>query len=261
MRSSSDLQMSVLGGACRAYNLALRTYPLLTNSLTSSLLCGCGDILAQVKGYRSRQDTGRISWRKSFKSVDKMRLLRFAAKGLIGGLIWAMWYDASELILQHFERGYLFATFANLSTAGRTVLRTSILLLLEQFLCCPIIFGLWDLPIATVLNGAPLRRIPFEIRTKLGDMLVENAKLWTVANVIVYNVPVHFRTGLSSVFDIWWESIVSEFAADCGKDEDCSIELVDQSLMPVQYSASDNTPAAVFIISNSTDVSYSDDLN
>jgi len=136
--------------------------------------------------------------------------------------------------------------------------------MLEQFLGCPLIYGLFDLPIATLLNGASPKQIPYEVRDKLGDMLVENAKMWPLANIIVYNTPLQHRTGISSVFDIWWESVVSNYAADCGKKahQDSMVHSTlnlttatteqKQRVLPVRYPKEKLSPAAVFMVTNST---------
>jgi hypothetical protein len=214
-------------------------------------------MLAQVRSKITSVKEEKKGWRKTIQSIDRLRLMRFAAKGLVSGLLWSYWYDISDSILLGLERNYLFATFANLSATGRTLAKTAMAIALEQFLWCPAVFGLFDLPVSTVLNGASVRRIPFEIRTKLGEMLKENAKLWTFANILVYNSPLRYRTGLASIFDVWWESILSDFAADCGKDE-CPIQVevssaqTEQALIPVKFPDSGETPAAVFVISNAT---------
>jgi len=98
--------------------------------------------------------------------------------------------------------------------------RTLMLISIEQFVTCPIVFGCWEIPVSTILNGAPLSKIPREIKDKSGDLLIANAKVWTFANVLIYNVPVQYRTALSSMCDLVWQSIVSEFAARCGSDDE-----------------------------------------
>jgi len=62
-----------------AYSRLLVEYPLPTKSLTSGALCGVGDTIAQF----------RDSSRKEF---NHGRLIRFAGKGCVGGIIWSFWY-------------------------------------------------------------------------------------------------------------------------------------------------------------------------
>lgn len=63
--------------------------------------------------------------------------------------------------------------------------------------------------------------------SKLNGLLVSNAKVWTLANVVIYNVPVDWRPAISNVVDILWQSIVSDVAADCGKVDDDVCEVPD----------------------------------
>jgi len=68
--------------------------------------------------------------------------------------------------------------------------------------------------------------VPKEVKSKLGYMLVENAKVWTLANMVIYNAPVQFRVVLANIGDIFWQSIVSDVAADCGtKQGECDIDV------------------------------------
>ena len=49
---------------------------------------------------------------------------------------------------------------------------------------------------------------------------MSNAKVWTLANLVIYNSPVEWRPVVANFVDILWQSIVSDVAADCGKVED-----------------------------------------
>jgi hypothetical protein len=93
-----------------------------------------------------------------------------------------------------------------------SVVKTIASIMLEQFIACPIIFGLWDLPILSIMHGSPLRSVPGIVRQKLLKLLIVNAKLWTVVNVVIYNIPLRFRVLVLSIADIFWESLVSSIA-------------------------------------------------
>jgi hypothetical protein len=93
-----------------------------------------------------------------------------------------------------------------------TVVKTIASILLEQFIACPLIFGLWDLPILSIMHGSPPSSIPGIVRQKLLKLLIANAKLWTVVNVVIYNIPLKFRVLVLSIADIFWESLVSSIA-------------------------------------------------
>jgi hypothetical protein len=93
-----------------------------------------------------------------------------------------------------------------------SLVKTIASILIEQFIACPIIFGLWDLPILSIMHGSPLASIPGIVRQKLLKLLIANAKLWTVVNVVIYNIPLRFRVLVLSIADIFWESLVSSIA-------------------------------------------------
>lgn len=79
-------------------------------------------------------------------------------------------------------------------------------------LVCPLMYAFWDIPVPALLSGSPLRTIPAQVQSKLGDLLIANAKLWTPVNIIVYSIPVEFRLLLSSMTDVVWQSINSAIA-------------------------------------------------
>lgn len=58
---------------------------------------------------------------------------------------------------------------------------------------------------------------------------MSNAKVWTLANVIIYNSSVEWRPVIANVVDVLWQSIVSDVAADCGKavDDVCEVGELD----------------------------------
>jgi len=164
--------------------------------------------------------------------IDIKRLARFATKGFFGSSIWSVWYDLSESLfnsanimsaLAHIgillDADSTITIMNNKSIAIVNIVRTLGLMIVEQFVACPIIYGLWEIPVSTALNGAPVSRIPYEIKDKLGNLLIENAKVWTWVNILIYNSPVQYRSALASAGDIVWQSIVSDFAADCGNEE------------------------------------------
>mmetsp|Transcript_13325 Transcript_13325/g.25007 ORF Transcript_13325/g.25007 Transcript_13325/m.25007 type:complete len:366 (-) Transcript_13325:84-1181(-) len=204
----------------QTYSSALLEHPLLTKATTGFFLCGLGDILAQIRGFQSSLQEGQ-QVKQILERMNWLRLARFAVKGFFGTCIWALWYDLSDSILSE-EKIVSFIVsivgFSDISDALLNAIRTVILILAEQFITCPIIYGFWEIPMSTLLNGAPASRITYEVKDKLFNMLFENAKVWTVANILIYNVPLQYRTGLANIMDVIWQSIVSDFAANCGKN-------------------------------------------
>jgi hypothetical protein len=216
-----------------AYSTALQQHPTVTKGATGLVLCGIGDVIAQLRSpmitvNKNQNDSDLNLLRLYVDSINYRRLSRFAIKGFFGAIIWGTWYELSANLI---STDNITSILSSLGVeAGLiennifiTIIRTISFMLTEQFVACPILFGLWEIPAATVMNNAPLERIPYEIEDKLKDMLIANAKVWTAANVIIYNIPVQYRVGLSNVIDIFWQSIVSDFAADCGT-EGCSVD-------------------------------------
>jgi hypothetical protein len=98
------------------------------------------------------------------------------------------------------------------SSSIHTFVKTIVSILLEQFIACPIIYGLWDLPILSIMHGSPLASIPGIVRQKLLKLLIANAKLWPVLNIVIYNIPLRFRVFVLSIALIFWESLVSSIS-------------------------------------------------
>ncbi len=222
--SQSELPSAFLN----IYSTMLVEHPLPTKSLTSGILCGVSDALAQYRDV-SRQEFNYGRW------------IRFASKGCVGGIIWSFWYDNLDSFLNvdsdfnvYKVSGVIGDGGADATTATVTlqkanyqwiqlhtaIVTTTLSILLEQFLWCPIVYSGWELPVSTLLNGGDFSTIKKEVSSKVGDLLIMNAKVWTFANVIIYNCPVAFRPAVSNIVDILWQSIVSDVAADCGKVDD-----------------------------------------
>ena len=96
--------------------------------------------------------------------IDIERLARFATKGFFGSSIWSVWYDLSESL---FNSANIMSALAhigilldadstitfmnNKSIAIVNIVRTLGLVIVDQFVACPIIYGLWE--IATLISG------------------------------------------------------------------------------------------------------------
>jgi len=271
-----DMQFEIIA---QAYSNSLAEHPFITKGMTGFFLCGMGDILAQIRGFQYETNSASsgaadFAGIPSVEKINKSRLARFAAKGFFGTSIWAKWYDLSDSL---FTPSNVMAALAYIGLPGfldvdgsnaivtMNVARVLGLMFTEQFIACPIIYGCWEIPASTVVNGAPVSRVPFEVKDKLPSMLIENAKLWTFLNVIIYNCPVQFRSILANLGDIVWQSIVSEFAAKCGnsiKDDKALLEEyvkveqnleVDGTLVGAQkVSFVTNTEVSLGFITNST---------
>lgn len=216
-----------------AYSNALTNHPFITKGTTGLILCGVGDIIAQVRGLDSErtststnekldEESLLVTSSSLMENIDGARLLRFSTKGFFGTSIWSAWYDYSESV---FNNEFVVSALASAGILDASdlvinIARVFMLMSTEQIFVCPIIYGMWEIPVSTILNGAPISRIPFEIKDKLVDMLVESAKIWTFGNVLIYSSPVQYRSAISNVGDVLWQSIVSDFSADCGNEDE-----------------------------------------
>ena len=133
----------------------------------------------------------------------------------------AYWYDFAQPLTDDLTRGVG-------SDASLLLAKTTLSVALEQFVMIPVYFSLYLIPISTLQNGESLRQVPAAIGEKLPDLFISNAKLWTPANVIIYNLPIQWRSLASNLFDLVWGVIASNsvnVAACDGVDADeCIID-------------------------------------
>ena len=157
-------------------------------------------------------------------------------KGIGCGLIWTAWYQIAELWSHGLTNAVLASYKMTLSAQSlkrmESVVYTLVSIALEQFVGSPIIFGLWDIPLLSYLHGTPVAKLPGVVRKKLLPLLIANAKLWTLVNILIYNVPLQFRVAALSCADLVWQMILSTQlaspAATTHEDDDPSsiIELL-----------------------------------
>jgi Mpv17 / PMP22 family len=88
-----------------------------------------------------------------------------------------------------------------------------ICILLEQCVVSPLLYAVWDIPVPALLSGSPIRQIPAQISSKMGPLLIANAKVWTPANLITYNLPTEFRVLFASCTDLVWQIVCSKITS------------------------------------------------
>ena len=186
-----------------AYSHCLITFPLVTESITAGAMAGLGDYLAQTRQHTiTKYDKGR---------TDKRRTSRFILKGFGEGILWSFWYRFAEHWSHIITLGVLHWMGLGQTTSPHfaKILRTVISVGLDLLLACPLIYGAWDIPFLTLMSGKSVKKIPMEIRQKMGPMLRASFLLWTPVNVVIYNAPLRYRVILSSAADVLWQSMVS----------------------------------------------------
>jgi len=194
------------------YQYLSSSFPLETQSATLGTFAGVGDVIAQSKTNRGAPAPETIGANKPEKRYDPTRSGRFVLKGLGSGLIWATWFPFADGWSNAITADALSSLAVTDAGIAHTVAKTITSLLLEQFVACPVVYSLWDIPFPALLAGVPLSRIPGMIRDKIPGLLWDNAKVWTFANILIYNLPVNWRVFAVSIVEIFWASIVSSVA-------------------------------------------------
>jgi hypothetical protein len=211
------------------YESCVNQYYFPTQSMLGAISAILGDAIAQITtSTMSTEETqGAPRYRKESTlggtdygfNYDLNRGMAYFCKGLGGGIVWAAWFDFADVWTND-------CTLAFLSKCSTTMIwnqpsliapsthdilqqttQTTLSILSEQFLVCPLLYGLWDIPVTTLLLGSPPRQVPIQIQEKLCPLLVNNAKVWTVVNVVTYNIPVEYRVLFSSAADVLWQVI------------------------------------------------------
>eukprot|EP00537_Pseudo-nitzschia_pungens_P000799 CAMPEP_0172375832 /NCGR_PEP_ID=MMETSP1060-20121228/63623_1 /TAXON_ID=37318 /ORGANISM="Pseudo-nitzschia pungens, Strain cf. cingulata" /LENGTH=348 /DNA_ID=CAMNT_0013103115 /DNA_START=163 /DNA_END=1209 /DNA_ORIENTATION=- len=237
------------------YGTAILEYPLPTKSLTAGALCGIGDIVAQNRDSNNEQ-------------YNLQRTLRFASKGCVGGILWSFWYNQIDSFLSlqddfdvgeatsggvqptqslslYALTGEIFsanvnASFLAFSKAHLATVTTVFSILIEQFFWCPLVYGTFEIPVSTLMNGGEISSILGQVKSKLNGLLVSNAKVWTLANLIIYNSPLEWRLIIGNCIDIFWQSIVSDVSADCGgpEQEECPVMTIPEEQVDIEIKIS-----------------------
>jgi hypothetical protein len=209
----------------KAFSYAMENHYLVTQAITMAIFSGIGDYLAQflerrrqtmmeTKSENTTINTTIATASPSSLGHDWTRTIRFMIKGIGCGIVWALWYEINEL----WSTGIAKAAVLSLSPSPQSVRRiqnvlfTLLSILLEQFIASPLIFGLWDIPLLSLLYGTPIGKIPNVVRKTLIPLLIANAKLWTLVNVFIYNVPLKWRVGALSCAELVWQAILSSIA-------------------------------------------------
>jgi len=181
---------------------------LTANVLMSCVMAGIGDTVAQVQ--TQKQNKGG---EYNLENLDKKRLKNFILKGFGSGILWSYCFALSD------QWCTAFAQSQDIGPEG--VYYTLSSMMIDQFLWSPIIFSLWDIPFPLLLRGTRFSEIPAEVNGKVRGLLWENAKVWTFINIVVYNIPLEWRVIITTLGDLFWQSIVSETVSPT-EEEICS---------------------------------------
>jgi len=234
LQFSSASELPVVGEMVSTYAYCLKYHYFPTQSMTNAILTVVGDGVAQFQDASRDEETDNDNDNHKINDhttntksdinrnyYDPKRGLVYFFKGLGSGIMWAWWFDMAEVWSMEFTQSALSfgsssssalfelqSTTDVLSVPGQTI-RTAINILMEQFLVCPLLFSLWDVPVTSLMRGSPMGQVPAQIHDKLLPLLVANAKVWTLVNVVTYNIPLEYRLLFTSAASIVSESINS----------------------------------------------------
>lgn len=208
------------------YDSMLHTHPLLTKCLTSSALFGVSDAIAQAGEIQQSTavqvtpsgDTAMPP--PQVQCFNLRRVGRFMVTGIGSGICWHHWFG--------FEQSFVADVTSGMEGSALVVARSVLGISLEQFVMIPFYFSLYLVPVISVQNGLPLSAIPGEIKDKLPGLFVSNAKVWTPANAIIYNLPEEWRCLGSNTVDVLWgiicSTMVNRDACAVEDDDECVLE-------------------------------------
>jgi hypothetical protein len=207
MRRNTQLGVAVLTEIASTYNYALAHYTLPTETMTAAVLSCIGDLIAQALDIRDPE--------KKQVEFNVARTRNFFIKGVGSGVIWSIYYRRTDVLCSDWATQLLSTTAvveANRVIITATV-KTALGVLLEEVIAMPIVMSLWDIPVPALLSGSPLSTIPSQVKSKIPELVVENAKVWTLVNILIYNIPVQYRLLVMSVANVFWQAIVSKITS------------------------------------------------
>jgi hypothetical protein len=231
---SSAMELPVVNELVSSYGYCLKYHFFPTQSITNAVLTMVGDGFAQSKenSDNNKQEEEEQqqesvnnnvcnthyeneSENESYTSsnYDPKRGMTYFFKGLGSGILWAIWFEQADVLSKELTQStlshYHIPSLPSQQQNIETVLQTIINILMEQFLICPILFTLWDIPITSIMSGTEVKQIPKQIDDKLIPLLTANAKVWTLVNIITYNIPLQYRLLFTSGASIVSETINS----------------------------------------------------
>jgi hypothetical protein len=254
--SCTVLSLLILNELMDAYNFALAHYTLSTEAATGAFFACIGDYIAQTLDIRDPEKK-QISY-----SASRTRI--FFIKGLGSGVIWAVYYRKTEVICGDWAAQMLSTTAKADSELAIAIAKTFLAVLLEEVIAMPVVMCLWDIPVPAILSGSSWSTIPSLVKSKILELTIENAKVWTFVNILIYNIPVQYRLLLMSVANVFWQTIVSRITAQEVVLENAGAKSlgIRSTSMEIEYATSleKKTTSANGVVVDSRDVVFESNI-
>jgi len=177
-----------IANAWTSYNVALEQDPLITKSITASVILGAADLTGQAI---ERNINNEALEQSGAVSVDLARAGRFALFGLVLQAPWNHFY-------------YQFLDGALPPTDDPLTFTTGIKVVIDQFLQAPI-FTVIIFYFLGLLEGKTLEGVGAQLEKDYKDTMLANWKLWVPATAvnIAFCPPILRVLFLNCVFFFW----------------------------------------------------------
>lgn len=179
-----NMDTTAITEAWDAYNNALVQDPLITKSVTASVILGAADFTGQIlenSNKKHQDDT----------AIDLARVARFALFGLVLQAPWNHYY-------------YLFLDGALPPTEDPFTATTGIKVIIDQFVQAPI-FTVIIFVFLGLLEGKSIDDVKKQLDADYKDTMLANWKLWVPATMVnlAFCPPVLRVLFLNCVFFFW----------------------------------------------------------
>jgi peroxisomal membrane protein 2 len=196
---STKLHMDTtpLTEAWTAYNNALVQDPLITKSVTASVILGAADLTGQILENSKKSDDDDTP-------IDPARVARFALFGLILQAPWNHYY-------------YLYLDGVLPPTEDPFTATTGIKVIIDQFVQAPI-FTVIIFVFLGLLEGKSIDDIKSQLDADYKDTMLANWKLWVPATMVnlAFCPPVLRVLFLNCVFFFWSIFLSLKLNSDSG---------------------------------------------
>lgn len=209
-----NVEQLALSGAAEVqadYARALLYQPIETKMITCACIYGFGDLVAQWQESSTTTREGQLEPEDSSSAHQRQhhteygRAIRFATVGGWSGLLCHIYYGALDRYLD------------SMGTEGLQRMAESIAV--DQLLWTPVWYAAFYLPLSGALKGNSPRKVFEDVQQRTVPLCLENAKLWLPACLLIYNVPLEYRTLTTNMIDLAWVCILSALSNGQGEAE------------------------------------------